>query len=78
MKKILILFIVLLSFNFGYSQDTIQTKNVYYVSVIKNKKTGKVVKLIKNKKRVKCGYIIHVKDDFYIVNGEKLKLYAKR
>ena len=78
MKKILILFIVLLSFHFGYSQDTIQTKNVYYVSVIKSKKTGKVVKLIKNKKRVKCGYIIHVINDVYIVDGKKLRLYAKR
>lgn len=78
MKLILILFIVLLSFLSGYSQDTIQVKKVYFVAVIKNKNTGKVVKLIKHKKRVNCGYIIHVKDDVYIVDGEKLRLYAKR
>lgn len=78
MKKILILFIVLFSFLSGYSQDTIQTKKVYVVTVIKSKKTGKVVKLIKNKKRVKCGYIIHVINDVYIVDGKKLRLYAKR
>lgn len=78
MKKILILFIVLFSFLSGYAQDTIQTKKVYFMTVIKSKKTGKVVKIIKNKKRVKCGYVIHVKDDVYIVDGEKLRLYAKR
>lgn len=78
MKIVLILIIALLSFFFGYSQDTIQTKKVYLVAVIKSKKTGKIVKIIKNKKRVKCGYIIHVTDDLYIVDGKKLRLYAKR
>lgn len=78
MKMILVLLIMLLSFFFGYSQDTIQAKKVYVVTVIKSKNTGKVVKLIKHKKTVKCGYIIHVKDDVYIVDGKKLRLYAKR
>lgn len=69
MKMILILFIVLFSLHSGYSQDTIQVKKVYFVAVIKNKNTGKVVKLIKNKKHVKCGYI---------VDGKEMKLYARR
>lgn len=78
MKYILILAITLLSFYYGYSQDTIPTKKVYLMTVLRSAKTGDVVKVISHKKHVKCGYIVHVKGDIYIVDGKEMKLYARR